>query len=338
MNDHAIKILWRSVVLLLLFGLSFTTNSYAHEIRPAMLNIAENSPGWFDVTWKVPTRGNQVLALTPILPKSLALVASPASYTVPGAWIQRSTYKSNGQPLVGEKISIDGLSAVQTDVLLKINLLNGPSHSAILRPASPSFQIPLLATKSKVAWSYWRMGVFHILDGIDHLLFLLAILLIVSSFGKLLKTITAFTIAHSVTLSLASLGVVHIPSAPTEAVISLSIVFLATEIVRKRSGVSSLTERYPWIITFIFGLFHGLGFAGALSAIGLPAHEVPLALLMFNVGVETGQILFLTVVLGILAVLRSIHIQQAQRSWRLMPYAIGSVASFWTIERMVSLF
>lgn len=316
MNKHTLKILWQFIIAMFLSVMFFMTNSHAHEIRPAMLNITESSSGWFDVLWKVPTRGNRVLALTPMLPKNLVPIASPTSYTVPGAWIQRTTYKSDGQPLVGEKISIDGLSALQTDVLLTINLANGVSHSAILRPDTPYFQIPAQESKSLIAWSYWRMGVSHILEGIDHLLFLLAILLIISGFGKLLKTITAFTIAHSITLSLAALGLVHIPSAPTEAIISLSIVFLATEIIRKQSGESSLTERYPWSIAFIFGLFHGLGFAGALSAIGLPAHEIPLALLMFNLGVETGQILFIFIAIGVFAVLRWLTIQKPLESWR----------------------
>lgn len=147
---------------------------------------------------------------------------------------------------------------------------------------------------------------------------------------------TAFTVAHSITLALATLGVVHITSAPTEAIIALSIVFLAAEIVHKHQGVVGVTERYPWIIAFIFGLFHGLDFAGALSEIGVPQHEVPLALLMFNVGVETGQILFITVVVGIMTLSRRLPIKFPQGSWRLIAYSIGSLASFWTIERTLS--
>jgi bacteriorhodopsin len=159
---------------------------------------------------------------------------------------------------------------------------------------------------------------------------------IITGFVALLKAITAFTVAHSVTLGLATFGVVHLPPAPTEAIIALSIVFLAAEIVHKRQGRVGVTERWPWAIAFIFGLFHGLGFAGALSEIGLPQHEVPLALLMFNVGVETGQLLFITVVLSLMAVLRRLAIALPDSSWRLVPYGIGSIAAFWTIERVLS--
>ena len=180
------------------------------------------------------------------------------------------------------------------------------------------------------------MGTIHILEGVDHLLFVLALLLIVTGFGQLLKAVTAFTVAHSITLALATLGVVHVPAAPTEAIIALSILFLATEIVHKHNGQFSLTENYPWVIAFIFGLFHGLGFAGALSEIGVPQHEVPLALFMFNVGVEAGQLLFIAVVLSLIALLKRLPLTAPQGVWRLLPYSIGSVAAFWTIERVMS--
>jgi hypothetical protein len=225
---------------------------------------------------------------------------------------------------------------MQIDVLVRLKLANGSTHSAILRPTTPSFEIPARATKRDVAWSYWRMGLVHILEGVDHLLFLLALLFLLSGFWNVLKTITAFTLAHSITLGLATLGLVNVPPAPTEAVIALSIVFLATELVRKHSGETSLTERYPWMVACFFGLFHGLGFAGALTKIGLPAHEIPLALLMFNVGVETGQVLFIVAVVALLGVLRRIPLPIPAGAWRLVPYAIGGIAAFWTIDRVAS--
>ena len=232
---------------------------------------------------------------------------------------------------------LKGLSAVRTDVLLLIQLQDGTQHSAILRPVSPSFTIPLTASKLQVAGDYWRLGTVHILEGVDHLLFLFALFVIVAGFWRLIKTVTAFTIAHSITLALASLGLVNVPPAPTEAVIALSILFLAGEIMHIRAGRIALTERYPWSIAFIFGLVHGLGFAGALSEIGLPEHEVPLALLMFNVGVETGQILFLTAVAVLLAGLRRMPLANLQEAWRFVPYTVGSLAAFWTIERVMSI-
>lgn len=185
------------------------------------------------------------------------------------------------------------------------------------------------------------MGVIHILEGFDHLLFLLALMLLIKGFGNLLKTITAFTIAHSLTLAAATLGAVNVPTGPTEAIIALSIVFLAAEIVRNRRGDAVLTAKYPWVVAFAFGLFHGLGFAGALSEIGVPQYEVPLALLMFNVGVEIGQVMFVLAVVGLFAVLKRMRPPELI-TWpstrRVMPYAIGGVAAFWMIERFVTAF
>ena len=323
-------------IVVLLSGLSATTPATADEIRPALLDIKQQNTGLFAITWKVPTRGDKMLAITPQLPDSLELVGTPTVQQAPGAQIEHATYKSNADSLTGQMIVIDGLTAVQTDVLLLIQLQDGTQHSAILRPSSPQFTIPLEASKLQVAGDYWRMGTIHILEGVDHLLFVLALLLIVIGFKQLLTAVTAFTVAHSITLVLATLGVVNVPAAPTEAIIALSILFLATEIVHQHNGQFSLTEKYPWVVAFAFGLFHGLGFAGALSEIGVPQHEVPLALFMFNVGVETGQLLFIAVVLSLVAVLKKLPLTPPQGAWRLLPYSIGSVAAFWTIERVTS--
>ena len=324
------------IVIAVLVGLNPAVPANADVIRPALLDIKEQKTGLFAVTWKVPTRGDRVLAITPKLPDNLTLLGAPSVQNLPGARIEHATYKSNGEPLTGETIVIDGLSAVQTDVLLLLQLQDGTQHSAILRPGAPAFTIPLHGSKFEIAGDYWRMGMIHILEGVDHLLFVLALLLIVSGIMPLLKAVTAFTVAHSITLVLATLGVVNLPAAPTEAIIALSILFLASEIVHKHNGETGVTERYPWLIAFIFGLFHGLGFAGALSEIGVPQHEVPLALLMFNVGVETGQLLFIAAVLGLIAMLKRLPLTAPQSAWRLLPYSIGSVAAFWTIQRVLS--
>jgi len=322
--------------LMLVVGFGMVTAAQAHEIRPGLLDIKESESGLFSVTWKVPTRGDAVLALQPVLPEDWVPLGPPSERRVPGAWIQTATYRSEIGSIVGEMLEIDGLSALQTDVLLRIELADGTSHSAILRPSDPTFLVPPLASKSEVMVSYWRMGMTHILEGYDHLLFLLALLLIVTGFWQLLQTVTAFTVAHSVTLGLATLGFVHVPPTPTEAMISLSIVFLATELVRKYQGEVGLTERRPWLVAMAFGLFHGLGFAGALSQVGVPVHEVPLALLMFNVGVETGQLVFVVGVVAALAALRRVPLTVLQGAWRLAPYSIGALAAFWTIQRVVS--
>ena len=331
-----IRSLIHTFVFAALVGLCPAMPAHADEIRPALLDIKEQNTGLFAVTWKVPTRSDRILAITPQLPTSLELVGSPTVQDIPGARIEHATYKNTGVSLTGQSIVINGLSAMQTDVLLLIQMQDGTQHSAILRPSSPEFTIPLEASKLKIAGDYWRMGTIHILEGVDHLLFVLALLLIVSGLSPLVKAVTAFTVAHSITLALATLGFVHVPAAPTEAIIALSILFLASEIVHKHNGAIGITERYPWVIAFIFGLFHGLGFAGALSEIGVPQHEVPLALFMFNVGVESGQLLFIAVVLSLMALLSRLPLTAPKGAWRLLPYAIGSIAAFWTIERVMS--
>ncbi len=316
--------------------LGIVRGASAHEIRPALLQIEEKEPGLFDVIWKVPVKNNVVPDIRPVFPEFMKQIGRTAKQMLPGTKLERSTYNSNGKPIVGETLTIDRLSTMQIDVLVRLKLADGSTHSAILRPDIPFFVVPARAAKGEVAWSYWRMGLVHILEGVDHLLFLLALLFLVNGFWNLLKTITAFTLAHSVTLALASLGIVNVPPAPTEAIIALSIVFLAAELVRKYSGETGLTQRYPWMVAGFFGLFHGLGFAGALTKIGLPAHEILLALLTFNIGVETGQILFIVAVVAVLEVLRRVPVQIPEGAWRLVPYSIGGIAAFWTIERVVS--
>jgi hypothetical protein len=335
-HGHARGDRFSLVTCALLLLTAFPVAGFADEIRPALLELSERDGGWVDVTWKVPMRGDRALALTPSLPEFFEPAAPPSGRPVGGAYIEYSTYRTGGHPLTGAKLSVDGLVGLSTDVLVRVKLADGTEHSAVLRGSNLSFTIPEQPTKGEVALSYWQMGTIHILEGYDHLLFLLTLLLIVTGLWPLLKTVTAFTVAHSLTLALATLGVVNIPPAPTEALISLSIVLLAVEAVRKYSGELTISERYPWLIAFTFGLVHGLGFAGALSEIGIPQNEVPLALLMFNVGVETGQVLFVVAVSLLLAGLRKLHGTTALLTARAAPYAIGSIAAFWTIERVIS--
>jgi hypothetical protein len=319
---------------LLLLLLAVPCAALADEFRPALLEINERDGGWVDVTWKVPMRGDRVLALTPVLPEFLEQMGPGSARQVPGAWLETRSYRAGHKTLNGVTLSIEGLDAVPADVLVRVKLRDGAEHSAILRSGSSSFTIPEQATRMDLAISYWRMGTIHILEGYDHLLFLLTLLLIVRGIWPLLKTVTAFTIAHSITLALATLGLLYIPPVPTEAVISLSIVLLAVEVVRKNQGQLTLSERYPWFVAFTFGLVHGLGFAGALSEIGVPPNEVPLALLMFNLGVETGQVMFVVVVSVLLAGLHRLHSHSALTLARATPYAIGGIAMFWTMQRI----
>ena len=327
----------RSLLILLCLLLVMPVASYADDFSPALLQITERQSGWVDITWKKPVKRNsRVVAITPVLPTFMEAVGSPVVRQTGLAWVEHSTWMTGGQSLASATLSIDGLDAVANDVLVRITLNDGSQYSTILRAGNATYTIPEQPTQLQVAGDSWQLGTVHILEGVDHLLFVLALLLIVVGIKQLLMAITAFTVSHSITLVLATLDIVHVPSAPTEAIIALSIVFLATEIVHKHNGRFSLTEKYPWIVAFAFGLFHGLGFAGALSEIGIPQNEVPLALLMFNVGVESGQLIFIAAVLGVFAILKRLPLQLPTGSWCILPYSIGSIAAFWTIERTAS--
>ena len=307
----------------------------ADEISPALLEISEREGGWVDVIWKIPVKQGRGLGLTPVLPEFFEVVGQPSARRTQGnGYVEFSTYRTGEQSLTGSTIAVEGLGPIQTDVLVQIALVDGTQHSAILRAGNDTYVIPQQVTRADVAMSYWGMGTIHILEGMDHLLFLLVLLLIINGLWPLVKTVTAFTVAHSLTLALATLGLVNIPPAPTEAVISLSILLLAVEAVHKSQGQLTLAERYPWLIAFTFGLVHGLGFAGALSEIGVPQNDVLLALLMFNLGVETGQVIFVVGVSLALVGLRKLHNHSANLFLRATPYAIGGLAAFWTIQRI----
>jgi hydrogenase/urease accessory protein HupE len=228
------------------------------------------------------------------------------------------------------------LEATLTDALVRVTFLDGSTWVQRLTPRQPASLIPARPSAWSVAGTYLALGVEHILTGIDHLLFVLALLLLTKGPWRLVKTVTAFTVAHSVTLALATLGIVHVPSRPVEAVIALSIVFVAAEIVQARRGRAGLAARMPWIVAFIFGLLHGFGFAGTLSAIGLPEGQIPMALLFFNLGVEVGQLLFVAAVLALVAGARRIPMAWPRWAGLVPPYAIGSLAMFWVIQRVAA--
>ena len=333
--SHSVKWL---LPLLLLALLTATGSARADEFRPAMLDIVEQENGWVDVTWKAPLVKGQPVPVTPVLPEYFEPMGSGTSRQTANTKIDYASFRTDGRSLTGTTVVLQGLAAVPMDVLVRVTLNDGTEHSAMLRSGKVSFTIPERPTRGELAVSYWQMGTIHILEGMDHLLFLLTLLLIVNGFWALLKTVTAFTLAHSITLALATLDLVHIPPVPTEAVISLSIMLLAVEVVHKNQGILTNSERFPWLVAFTFGLVHGLGFAGALAEIGVPQNEVPLALLMFNVGVETGQVLFVTVVSLLLAGLHRLHGHTALTLARATPYAIGGIATYWTLDRLVTTF
>jgi len=319
-----------------LVGVLVAASATADEFKPALLEITETEPGWYAVTWKVPLQGGRPLSLSPALPDNLEQIGPVSGRVMQGSNVEQSTWRATSGSLVGGTIAIDGLTATPIDVILQIDMVDGSEHSSILRPASPSYVVPERASRWAVAAEYWKIGTIHILEGYDHLLFVLALMLIIPNVWMLVKTITAFTISHSISLALATLGVVNMPGAPTEAVIALSILFLAVEIVHSRGGRITLTEQYPWVVALAFGLVHGLGFAGALAEVGLPQQQIPLALLMFNVGVESGQLLFVAAVLLVIVAIRKLPVRWPAGSWRLAPYAIGGIAAFWTVQRVDS--
>lgn len=323
----------RRLLMLLVFSTNSWTSVCAHEVRPAYLELKQTGSDTFDVLWKVPAMGDNLrLGLYVRFPESCELVKEPTGVFSNNAYIERSSVREP-DALVGASITIDGLKTTLTDVLVRIERLDGTTQVARLMPEAPLLTVETSPSPWQVAWTYLVLGVEHILLGIDHLLFVLALVLLVKGWKKLVGTITSFTVAHSITLALATLGFVNVPGPPVEACIALSIVFVAAEIVRSRCGQPGLTERAPWLIAFTFGLLHGLGFAGALREVGLPQQAIPVALLFFNVGVEVGQLAFVAAILLVITVARHLPIRSPSWSWRLAPYAIGSIAMFWVIER-----
>ena len=326
------RALW---LLAILLGLALGAGAQAHEVRPGYLELQQTGPETWDVLWKVPARGDLQLAIAPAWPDNCGVEGAPRRFATGGAATERSTIRCAGG-LTGRAIAVSGLSATVVDVLARVQRSDGTTQVVRLIPAAPAFVVEDAPRWTTVAATYLGLGVEHILLGIDHLLFVLAMLLLVRSWRRLVATITAFTVAHSITLALATLGFVHVPPQPVEAAIALSIVFVAAEIVHGRMGRTGLTERWPWVVAFVFGLLHGLGFASALRAVGLPENAIPTALLFFNLGVELGQLAFVAVVLALLASLRSLQLSAPAWSWRLPPYGIGAVAMYWTIERVSS--
>ncbi len=310
----------------------------AHEMRPAYLELRETGPAMYDVLWKVPGRGDNLrLGLYVKLPAGCTNRSVPRASMVANAFAERWTVEC-AAPLSGGTIHIAGLDATTTDVLVRLERLDGSAQVTRLTPSAPSLVVEAAPNAREVAWTYGVLGVEHILTGIDHLLFVLSLLIITRGGWNLVKTVTAFTVSHSITLSAATLGFVHVPGRPVEAIIALSIVFVAVEIVRMHRGVTGITASAPWIVALTFGLMHGLGFAGGLSDAGLPAAHIPTALLFFSLGVEAGHLLFIAVVLLSMALARRMRVPFPRWAELVPPYAIGSVAMSWFIERTLSFF
>lgn len=308
----------------------------AHEMRPAYLELKQTGLETYDIFFKVPGQGEDLrLGLHVELPAGCTNISEPRAKMVNRAYVERWTVRC-GSGLNGGTINITGLSATMTDTLVRVEHTDGTTQIIRLTAASPSFVVRASPDRWQVIRTYSALGVEHILTGLDHLLFILALIIITRGGWNLVKTVTAFTISHSITLTAATLGLVHVPAKPVEAVIALSILLVAAEIVQGYRGRMGITARAPWIVALTFGLLHGLGFAGGLSDAGIPPTHIPLALLFFSLGVEVGHFLFVGTVVAVVTTVRRVRLTPPRWARLVPPYAIGSLAAFWLIQRMAA--
>lgn len=324
-------------LVLLLIGLCLTSiSALAHESRPAYLELIETTPNRYTVLFRTPVLSGMRLPIALQFSPAVRNVTEPVLRELPDSLIERRLIETGDRGLTGERVDIVGLEATITDVLVRLEFADGTTATRLIKANRPWLVIEGSRSAWQVAMDYSALGVEHILSGFDHLLFVLALMLIVRGWRRLLLTITAFTLAHSITLAAATLGYVWLPGPPVEATIALSIVFLASELLKVNRGEPSLTASYPWVVAFIFGLLHGLGFAGALTEVGLPQSAIPLALLMFNVGVELGQLLFVGLILALAFIGRNLRNKGPVWARRVPAYGIGILAGFWFLERVAA--
>ena len=325
------------VALLFLIALGAPVLCAAHEVRPCYLEITEAADHSIRVLWKMPATGDYGLPLHPAISAGW-LGKTPDQTLLDGVeLVQRWTIAAPHAPIKGQTIDVAGLEKTITDVLLRVQFADGTELVRLIHPSDPVFTIPADASSSIGVSSYLLLGIHHIWTGVDHLLYVLGLMLLVRNLRTLLGTLTAFTVAHSITLALATLNIVNVPPAPVEAAIALSIVYVAVELMRPKDQ-RGLAGRRPWLIAFAFGLLHGLGFATALRQVGLPSHDIPEALFLFNVGIEAGQIAFVAAALAVLGTLRALVPILEFRAQQAVPYIVGSLASFWLIERSLVAF
>ncbi|MFC3616460.1 HupE/UreJ family protein [Lutimaribacter marinistellae] len=331
-------------VFLLVFALTTlfsTPDASAHALEPGYLELDHVGGDEWRVTWRKPQVGGEPMRIDALLPEACDPRSGPDPAFDGRAFLTGWIATCPGG-LAGQTVVIEGLERTRTDVLLRYTL--GPDESAQtarLTAASPSLTIPEKQGWIGIFGSYFSLGVHHILMGVDHLLFVLMLLLLIREWRPLLAAVTSFTIAHSFSLAAASFGWIIVPAPPVEAIVALSITFLAAELLHPEGDKKRLSERYPWVVAFAFGLLHGLGFARALIEVGLPEGDVPLALLAFNVGVEAGQILFIVVALALGAAISRLYPavayvfgNSARAGLRILAYAVGAMSAFWVIERV----
>lgn len=325
--------------IVLIVATFFVSAVQAHEVRPAYLEIAQTGPTAYKVIWKLPTMGDVAIHLVPHLSNGWLEKEPDDQYAAAGFLIRTwSVTDAKPAPVDGQTVTIEGLEDTITDVFVRVRLNHGQKLDVIVRPESPSIKIAL-QNGNAMAWtSFVLLGIEHILTGPDHLLFVLGLILIVFDWRMLLKTVSAFTLAHSVTLAAATFGAVTVAPALLNALIALSILFVAPEVVRAQRGGTSLTLRYPWVVAFAFGLLHGMGFASGLTSLGLEQSVLLGALVSFNVGVEIGQLLFIALVLALLRSFRLMEIRWPRAIAMAPTYAIGVLGASWTFHYSAILF
>lgn len=323
---------------LILATLLATQAAWAHEARPAYLEIKETAPGQFDLLWRTPVLAGMRLPIVLTLQDDAKNVREPDVQELADSLVERRSIDAGPNGLAGKRIEFVGLQLTITDVLVRVEMLDGRKSSTIVHPSQPWIEIAASQSWLGVIGAYIVQGIRHILFGTDHLLFVLGLLLIVKNRLMLLKTVTAFTVAHSITLAIATLGYAEAPVVPLNAAIALSILFLGPEIVRSWRGETSFTIGHPWIVAFAFGLLHGFGFASALTGAGLPQHELPQALVSFNVGVELAQLAFVVLVLSLERSFTVLEVRWPRWAQALPGYTVGSLGAFWTVQRVIMLF
>jgi hydrogenase/urease accessory protein HupE len=322
----------------LVFLLSITALSNAHEVRPALLKVSEVSEGRYLVHWKVPATGDGRLAIAPVFDAGCQAGDDRVDGFASGASVCSWTITCRGG-IADTEIGFSNLPSTMIDVLVQVTFLDGRYYTDMVRPSAPVFHVPARDGRASVFGSYLMLGIEHIWSGWDHLLFVLGLVLLVAENRRLFWAVTGFTVAHSITLALATLDVIRVPGPPVEAVIALSIVLLAVEAHRYRqTGAETLALRSPWLVSMVIGLVHGLGFAGALREFGLPAHARSVSLLAFNLGVETGQVLFIAMLIVLGGAARRIEMPVLPQIRLATVWFIGICGSFWLTERVAGFF
>ena len=338
-RDTSSRSIWRGAAVSCMYSrfawavaclLLASTVAWAHEARPAYLEVKETAPGEFSVLWRTPVLAGIRLPVVLKLPDDVKNLREPNVQELADSFVERRWIDAGPNGLAGKRIEFPGLQFTITDVLVRVELLDGRKLTTIVHPPQPWVEVAASQTWIGVAGTYIVQGIRHILFGAD--------LLIVEDRWMLLKTVTAFTVAHSITLAIATLGYAEVPILPLNAAIALSILFLGPEIVRSWRGETSFTIRHPWVVAFAFGLLHGFGFASALTSAGLPRHELPLALVSFNVGVELGQLGFIALILALERSFRILEVRWPRWAQALPGYTVGSLGAFWTVQRLALLF